>query len=224
MPPLATDIGDTARFELCTLLFSSDPLRWISRSLLLQPCSVIRLSVNQGKSWKIWRRNVVLIFLGMISKLTSSWRTLRMAARAMEELSCSMKYESHTATSVLYLTSSRISWHALDGTETGMNSISSFTKSIGVGGCTSQDKVDKIFVSMARMSFGENEFLLNSARKLNLNFFFSVTFAAMFRVVRETRRAVFASHLLPLVATYRSKRSILIATVSLERWKWSTTL
>ncbi len=66
-----------------------------------------------------------------------------------------------------------------------MNSISSFTKSIGVGGCASQDKVDKIFVSMARMSFGENEFLLNSARKLNLNFFFPITFAAMFRVVRD---------------------------------------
>ncbi len=116
----------------------------------------------------------------------------------MKELSWFIKYGSQTASSVSDLTWSRMSWYALGGIEGGMNSMSSFTKFIGIGGWIRNFKVDRIFLSIASMSSRLNKFpaflrLMISWISPILNLFSSFNFTARNGVERETRLEFFAS-------------------------------
>ena len=97
-------------------------------------------------------------------------------------------------------------------------------KSQVVGGLTNQDNDFMILISIRSMSWLVKRSRLSFATVQILTFFFSFILIAMHRVVREVSRAWLVSHMFPVVARYRSKRSMLIATVCLESWKWSITL
>lgn len=98
------------------------------------------------------------------------------------------------------------------------------TKAKSVGGWSFHPRAFIICHSICSMCFGPNWPLESEANVLTLIVFSECILIEMLRVVSEAKRAMFPLHWLPRVAKYRSKRSREMATTSLGRSKWSTTL